>query len=49
MRATASFMILGLVLTLGLSGCESISENPKAAVGAGAGVAAGALLGRSER
>jgi surface antigen len=42
---TAGLLIVVLVLTLGLSGCETMQENPKTAMGAGAGVAAGALLG----
>lgn len=45
MRVMTILMVLVLVLTFGLSGCETIQENPKTAVGAGAGVAAGALLG----
>src|SRR5512147_1051530 len=45
MRMTAGLMVVVLALTLGLSGCETIQENPKTAMGAGAGVAAGALLG----
>ena len=42
---TAGLLIVVLVLTLGLSGCETMQENPKTAMGAGAGAAAGALLG----
>jgi surface antigen len=42
---TAGLLIVVLVLMLGLSGCETMQENPKTAMGAGAGAAAGALLG----
>jgi surface antigen len=41
----AGLLIVVLVLTLGLSGCETMQQNPKTAMGAGAGAAAGALLG----
>jgi hypothetical protein len=45
MRSVAAVLILTLVVTLGASGCQTISENPKTAVGTGVGAAGGALLG----
>lgn len=45
MRSIAAVMIVALVVTLGGSGCQTISENPKTAVGTGVGAAGGVLLG----
>jgi len=45
MRTVAAVLVVVLVATLGLSGCETIQENPKTAIGVGAGAAGGALLG----
>ncbi len=45
MRITATGLALVLLATLGLSGCETIQENPRTAIGAGAGAAGGALVG----
>ncbi|MBI4573223.1 MAG: glycine zipper 2TM domain-containing protein [candidate division NC10 bacterium] len=45
MRTVATGLVLIMVVTLGLSGCATIEENPKTAVGTGVGAAGGALLG----
>jgi len=45
MRITSLVLAVVLVATLGLSGCATVQENPKTAIGAGAGAAGGALLG----
>ncbi len=45
MRSTRSVLLVVLVAALGVGGCETIQENPKTAIGTGAGVAGGALLG----
>ncbi len=45
MRFRTSALVVVLAAALGVSGCETMQENPKAAIGAGAGVAGGALLG----
>ena len=44
-RGITGLMLVVLVATLGLSGCETVQDNPKTAVGAGVGAAAGAVLG----
>lgn len=44
-RGITGLMLVVLVTTLGLSGCETVQEHPKTAVGAGVGAAAGAVLG----
>jgi hypothetical protein len=41
----ALVVVLALAMTLGLSGCETVRENPKTAIGAGAGAAGGAVVG----
>ncbi|HET8576445.1 MAG TPA: glycine zipper domain-containing protein [Methylomirabilota bacterium] len=45
MKATSLLLVVVLVATLGLSGCATIEENPKTAVGVGVGAAGGAVLG----
>lgn len=45
MRPMAAVLVLVFVFTLGLSGCATIEEHPKTAIGTGAGAAGGALLG----
>lgn len=42
---SAAVVVVVLALTLGLGGCETVRENPKTSVGAGAGAAGGALIG----
>lgn len=44
-RFTLSLLLVVLVTGLGVGGCATIQENPKTAIGAGAGAAGGALLG----
>jgi surface antigen len=44
-RLMAGCVVALLIATMGLSGCETIQENPKTAIGAGVGVAGGAVLG----
>ena len=45
LRPTASLLAVVLLLTLGLSGCETVSEHKTTAIGAGAGAAGGAAIG----
>lgn len=45
MRPTAGVLVVVLFLTLGLSGCETVSEHRTTAIGAGAGAAGGAAIG----
>jgi hypothetical protein len=45
MRAISAILAVVLIATIGLSGCATVQENPKTAIGAGAGAAGGALLG----
>ncbi|HYL82260.1 MAG TPA: glycine zipper domain-containing protein [Candidatus Acidoferrum sp.] len=45
MRPTTRVLAVVLVTVLGVGGCATIQENPKTAIGAGAGAAGGALLG----
>ena len=44
MRATAGCLVL-MLLAMGLTGCETVQENPKTAIGAGVGAAGGAVGG----
>jgi surface antigen len=45
MRLTAGLLVVVLIATVGLAGCETIRENPKTSIGAGVGAAGGAVLG----
>ncbi len=45
MRPLSGCLVVVLITMLALTGCETIQENPKTAVGAGVGVAGGAVLG----
>src|SRR6266508_4862827 len=45
MRPTAAVLVAVVVLTVGSSGCENVSEHKTTAVGAGAGAAGGAAIG----
>ena len=45
MRILATFLALTLVFSAALSGCATIEENPRTAVGTGVGAAGGALAG----
>ena len=45
MRYVSTLLVLVLVVALGTAGCETISDHPKTAIGAGAGAAGGALVG----
>lgn len=45
MRLMAGLLVVVLTATVGLAGCETIQENPKTSIGAGVGVAGGAVLG----
>jgi surface antigen len=45
MRLMAGCLVVVLIATVGLAGCETIQENPKTAIGAGVGAAGGAVLG----
>ncbi len=45
MRPMAAVLVLVLVFTMGFSGCATIEEHPKTAIGTGVGAAGGALLG----
>jgi surface antigen len=45
MRLIAGCVAVVLVATLGLTGCETVQENPKTAIGAGVGAAGGAVVG----
>jgi len=45
MRSTAAILVVILTVTVGVSGCETIRENPKTATGAGVGTAGGAVVG----
>lgn len=45
MRPVATLLVVVLVVTLGLSGCDTVQEHQKTAIGAGAGAVGGALLG----
>jgi hypothetical protein len=43
MRTVAAILLL--TLAVGLTGCETVQQNPKTSIGAGAGAAGGALIG----
>lgn len=45
MRSVATVLVVVLLASLGLSGCETVQEHQKTAIGAGAGAVGGALLG----
>ena len=45
MRLTAGCLVMVLIATVGLTGCETIQDNPKTAMGAGAGAVGGAVGG----
>ena len=45
MRYVSSLLVVVLVVSLSVSGCETVSEHQKTAIGAGAGAAGGAVLG----
>lgn len=45
MRLIAGCVAVVLTATVGLTGCETIQENPKTAIGAGAGAVGGAVVG----
>ena len=45
MRMTAGLLLVVLIATVGLTGCETMQENPKTSIGAGVGAAGGAVLG----
>lgn len=45
MRRIAGCLVIMLIATVGLSGCTTIQENPKTAIGAGVGAAGGAVVG----
>lgn len=45
MRGTAGCLVLVLIAMVGLTGCETVQENPKTAIGAGVGAAGGAVAG----
>jgi len=45
MRPVAVVLVLVLLATVGLSGCETAQEHPRTAIGAGAGALGGAVLG----
>ncbi|HSB81938.1 MAG TPA: glycine zipper domain-containing protein [Candidatus Methylomirabilis sp.] len=45
MRSAKSLLLVVLVAGLAVAGCETLQENPKTAIGVGAGAAGGALVG----
>lgn len=45
MRLLAGCLVMVLIATVGPTGCATIQENPKTAIGAGVGAAGGAVLG----
>ena len=45
MRSTTRVLAVVLAAALGVGGCATIEENPKTAIGVGAGAAGGALVG----
>lgn len=45
MRSMAAVLAIVMVLAVGLTGCETVRDNPKTTIGAGAGAAGGAVVG----